>query len=223
MKDSRFIELLNLYVDREIAPEDAAALEAEVHRSAARRQLYEQYCRMDRGCTVLLAQNPAAPAPKLAAALAAADRKVVEFPEHTGGRSKLVLFGGLMAAAAAVAIVFVNRDSTPTAIPSAPQAQATVAVAPTAPIPTGREAVVALPLGGNMASVSTDSVNLAWMRVLELPRTAPLSEADLLLAARPEKTFSDGLTWGLRHENSTFQKGGATRPPTELNAYEVGK
>jgi hypothetical protein len=222
MKDSRFIELLNLYVDREISPEEAAALEAEVYRSAERRQLYEQYCRMDRGCTMLLAQNPASPAPKLAAALAEADRKVVEFPVQPGGRSKLVLFGGLMAAAAAVAIVFVNRDSAPASMPTAPQAQAPVAVVPPAPTPTGREAVVALPLGGASAPVSADSVNLAWM-LKELSRTTPLSDADLLLATRSDKPFSTGLTWGLHGENSTFPKGGATRSPDELNAFEVRK
>lgn len=223
MKDSRFIELLNLYVDREIAPEDAAALEAEVHRSAERRQLYEQYCRMDQGCTLLLSQNTASPAPKLAAALAEAERKVVEFPAHSGGRSKLVLFGGLMAAAAAVAIVFVNRDSVPAPVPAAPQAQAPVAMVPPVPVSTGREAVVALPLGGNTAPVSADSVNLAWMRMQELSRPTPLSDADLLLATRTDKTFSAGLTWGLHGENATFPKGGATRSPDELNAFELRK
>ncbi len=223
MKDSRFIELLNLYVDREISPEDAAALEAEVHRSAERRQVFDQYCRMDRGCTLLLSQGAASPAPKLAAALAEAERKVVEFPADAGGRSKLLLFGGLMAAAAAVAIVFVNRDSVPTTLPTAPQAQAPMAVAPPAPVPTGREAVVTLPLGGSTALVSADSVNLAWMRLLELSRVTPLADADLLLATRTDKTFSAGLTWGLHRENATFPKAGATRPPEELNAYELRK
>ena len=32
MKDSEFLELLNLYLDHEISPADAARLEAEVRR-----------------------------------------------------------------------------------------------------------------------------------------------------------------------------------------------
>ena len=99
---SRFIELLNLYVDREITPAEAAELEAEVQANEQRRRVYNQYCRIDRACTVVLAQGGKVPAPKLAAAIADADRKVEAFPEQTGGRSRLVFLGGMLAAAAAI-------------------------------------------------------------------------------------------------------------------------
>lgn len=227
MKDSRFIELLNLYVDREITPAEAAELEAEVHRSAERHGVFNQYARMDRACTMVLSQHETVPAPKLAAALADAERKVVGFPVQAGGRSKLVFFGGLMAAAAAVAIVFVNRDvpqPTPLAsVPPQPQVRVTE-MAPAAPVPTGREATVALPFGDR--PVQTAAVvrpAFAWMKGMELSRTTPLSDEDVLLVARTEKTFSSGLTWGLRHENATFPKAGVTRRATELNAYELRK
>ena len=53
MKDSEFIELLNLYLDHEITAADAARLEAEVQASPERRRVYQQYCRMQKACTML--------------------------------------------------------------------------------------------------------------------------------------------------------------------------
>ncbi len=227
MKDSRFIELLNLYVDREITPAEAAELEAEVHRSAERRGVFTQYGRMDRACTLVLSRNGAAPAPTLAAALADADRKVVGFPAQADGRFKLVFFGGLMAAAAAVAIVFVNRDAASVRSPSQStmQAQPQVAVVlQPAPVPTGREAVVALPFGDRpVPTAATVRPAFAWMKGMELSRTTPLSDEDVLLVARTEKSFSSGLTWGLRREYATFPKTGVTRSPSEINAFELRK
>ena len=55
MKESEFIELLNLYVDHEISAEDSARLEAEVAKSPARRKTYREYCMMHRACDVLAA------------------------------------------------------------------------------------------------------------------------------------------------------------------------
>jgi hypothetical protein len=56
MKDSEFIELLNLYIDHEIGAEDAARLEAEVLAHSGRRRIYQQYCRMHRACGLLAGQ-----------------------------------------------------------------------------------------------------------------------------------------------------------------------
>ena len=53
MKDSEFIALLNLYIDHEITVADAARLEAEVQSNPERHQIYRQYCRMQKACTVL--------------------------------------------------------------------------------------------------------------------------------------------------------------------------
>ena len=50
MKDSEFLELLNLYLDHEITPADAARLEAEVRADPERRRTYLQYCRMQKAC-----------------------------------------------------------------------------------------------------------------------------------------------------------------------------
>ena len=48
MKDTRFIELVNLYVDRQISPAETAELEAEIQASPRRRKIYQQYCHMQR-------------------------------------------------------------------------------------------------------------------------------------------------------------------------------
>ncbi len=82
MKDSKFIELLNLYVDQQIEPADAALLEEEILRNPARRRTYQQYCRMHRGCAMLQEQSrpQAGVGEKFTAAVAAADEKVVDFP-----------------------------------------------------------------------------------------------------------------------------------------------
>jgi hypothetical protein len=111
MKDAKFIELLNLYVDQQIDSADAALLEEEITRSAARRRTYQQYCRMHKACSVMFEQARPASAvgEKLAAAAAAADEKIVAFPEKQRRPSRVVYWGGLAAAAACVAFVLSSR------------------------------------------------------------------------------------------------------------------
>ena len=96
MKDSEFIELLNLYLDHEISQADAARLEAEVQQSPERRLMYQDYCRMQKACSMLVQESTAS--------ADAADRRVVAFEK---GRSWG--FGtyaaGLCAAAACIALV----------------------------------------------------------------------------------------------------------------------
>lgn len=56
MKESKFIELLNLYIDQQISPEEVARLEEEIIANPRRRRTYQQYCRMHRACTLVFAQ-----------------------------------------------------------------------------------------------------------------------------------------------------------------------
>jgi len=84
MKETRFLELLNLYVDQEITPEEAQELEREINRNPDRRRVYGQYCRMQRACVSLFeSANRQAPPVQLARLMAAArraDEKVTAFP-----------------------------------------------------------------------------------------------------------------------------------------------
>lgn len=82
MKDVRFIELLNLYIDQELSAEETGDLEREILHNPARRRIYEQYCRMHRGCALLFenARSQAPQQPKLDRAAQAAEEKVLRLP-----------------------------------------------------------------------------------------------------------------------------------------------
>jgi hypothetical protein len=54
MKDAKFIELLNLYLDHQI-PDESAELEAEIRAIPRAAALYRQYCQMQKACNVLAA------------------------------------------------------------------------------------------------------------------------------------------------------------------------
>ena len=116
MKESRFIELLNLYIDQEISPEEAALLEQEILRNSQRRKIYVQYCRMHRGSALLFDRYRAGGVPsgdKLAQAARDVDEKVVLFPQTVPTRTmrRWGVAAGLAAAAACVALVLVRFES----------------------------------------------------------------------------------------------------------------
>src|SRR5690606_4552219 len=48
MKEKKFLELLNLYLDGAIDPAGAAELEQEITSNPARRRVYNDYCRIHR-------------------------------------------------------------------------------------------------------------------------------------------------------------------------------
>ncbi|PTY02711.1 hypothetical protein DB347_23670 [Opitutaceae bacterium EW11] len=129
MKESRFIELLNLYVDHQLSPAEAAELESEILRNPARRQTYQQYCRMQKACTMLFERESThAPASgALATALVEADRKIVEFPKSHLHWTRALYPIAAAAAAACIAIVVVRRDQSHGVTPvSAPVVASTV-------------------------------------------------------------------------------------------------
>ncbi len=107
MKESRFIELLNLYLDQQISPDDAAELEAEIARSPAHRRTYLQYCRMHRACALLF-ENFRAPAAPLAQDLHEADGKITAFPSRRF--MPAVGLVGMAVAAVCMAFVLVERS-----------------------------------------------------------------------------------------------------------------
>lgn len=149
MKESRFIELLNLYVDQELSPVEAQELETEIASHPARRSRYEQYCRMQRGCSLLFESTRAqAPRhPKLIRAGEAAEAKVLSFPSpatpvpaNPFGR-RMAWGGSLAAAAACVGVILLQRPVTETASPMA--AAVTPAAIVAAPASTVEEAAEA--------------------------------------------------------------------------------
>lgn len=53
MKNERFVELLNLYLDSEISPEDLAELRAETRRNPEHQKMFLDYCRIYKACSQL--------------------------------------------------------------------------------------------------------------------------------------------------------------------------
>lgn len=161
MKDQEFIELLNLYLDHEISVEDAARLEAEVQRHPGRYRVYREYCQMHKACT-LLSPAHAAGVPAVAAFESRSRRWVNPFA-----------LGGLMAAAAAVAFVFLNQG--PSASPIA-NGGATVADNSTmaAPVATEQPAAAVSPAQRSIGQMVTVTLPLGRADYATTPTTQTL-------------------------------------------------
>jgi hypothetical protein len=113
MNERRFIELLNLYIDDQISPAEAAELESAVLAEPARRRTYEQYCRLHRGCS-LLGEKERAQAPAYAAftrSLRDAERKI-SAPRRPIWQTFAMhpAFGASLAAACVALVFVVNRQ-----------------------------------------------------------------------------------------------------------------
>ena len=102
MKEAKFIELLNLYIDHQISPEEAALLEEEILRNPSRRQTYNQYCRMQRACTLVLDQFNAPAGRNVRGA-----GEIVGF-ESAGRRPHWGYYAAGLAAAAGIALIAVQ-------------------------------------------------------------------------------------------------------------------
>ncbi len=124
MKESRYIELLNLYVDHQLTPIEAAELEAEVHRNPERRRIYTQYCQMQKACSLIFDAERSF-APKTAAVLSAFEAGRGVPSSSVWGMGAL---GGVGLAAAVAFGVFVGirwHSGSPTpAFSSAPEVAA---------------------------------------------------------------------------------------------------
>lgn len=180
MKDSEFIQLLNLYLDHELSTEDAARLEAEVQSDAERQKIYRQYCRMQKACKLLTTDF----GPELAREQQG-DRKVVSFREQMATASPRHAHAGsfytvsaLAAAAACVAIIFVGRnrstpaESTPFAVTPTPQVAPAVLVASTPVVST------TIP---NSSTVDADAPT-AIARSISKPRALGVASRSTLVA-----------------------------------------
>ncbi len=181
MKDSEFIQLLNLYLDHEIAAADAARLEAEVQGNPDRQKIYRQYCRMQKACKLLTTDFR----PELAPTHRR-DRTVISFGEQlAAGAPRQVragrpyAIGGFAAAAACVAIIFVGRgrqvppESPGFAQTPAPQIAPAVLVAAT---PT------ASPVVPDPSSVNSDASPTMVVRSVSGPRALGVGNRSALVA-----------------------------------------
>ncbi len=160
MKDNRFIELVNLYIDRQISAEETAELEAEIQASPQRRAIYRQYCQLH-SATKQVYESFRANAEPQAGAPAG---RVVAGNFARRPRSNWIHYAGGLTAAACLALAFVryNAGSSPatgeiaqtaaapavqvaTVTPPAPVAAERVAAAPTATLVSLKDHLAAEP------------------------------------------------------------------------------
>ncbi len=106
MKDHRFIELLNLYIDRQITVAETAELEAEIQHSPGRQAVYRQYCQIH-AATKLVYNSFRANAAEMPTLQPARTGKIEPF-ETKRGKWQVVYYGAGLAAAACLALVFVR-------------------------------------------------------------------------------------------------------------------
>lgn len=207
MKETRFIELLNLYVDHQIAPEEAAELEAEILRDPARRKTYRDYCRMQRACGMLFdRERQSAPAYfALEKSLKETERKIVGFPDRrkTGWGTYTAAFAGLTAMAACVALVLLRPGATPVAtdvnLASAPAEKTS---APFVIQPSLTQAVAFVPrsnavlqptfasqnlLSSNDADdgLALDRTGVEWLQQVQLPPVQRVLVDNAVFETRP--------------------------------------
>ncbi len=216
MKDSRFIELLNLYVDHRISDADAAVLETEIQHNPARRQIYRQYCRMQKACATL-AENFRTEAPDHADA-----GKVVEFTPRRRSFVRSAYAVGTLAAAACVAVVVLTTRHADRggsiATPNTGGSGAHLAVLPVQPVsaPASRSELkpvfIATPRTGELANANVAERNaLDWMKRMQLPRVttddiwfqtppARLQHTDLKLRQNPDDQDTTELSVAIRFQ-----------------------
>ena len=189
MNDRRFLELLNLYLDHQIGPDEANELDAAVHSSPERRRTYEEYCQLQRGCCQLgnTARLSAPAAPRFSRSLRDAERKISAPPRRAIAWYPLQIgaFASVAVAVGFTLVVFSSRSqqtvnepvrltralniAQPTVVTLAPAVTSAPSRSATGtPIPV-HPALAALSLAANLDAVeietpAPDREALAWMQ-----------------------------------------------------------
>jgi hypothetical protein len=209
MNDKKFMELLNLYLDREIDADDALRLEAEVASDPDRRKIYDQYCRMQKACSMLTDEA--------AAGAADPDRVVVAFPVPSfWARTPLI---GALAAAACILIVVRIRER---AAPDAGPAVSPRTLASTVDLPASTEAMTPVFLARAPSSAQSGAAGftaldspsqdaaLGWIGGVHMAPMFPAPNSELI--ADPK---SEAKAAGLLDP----QTGRVDQEPVEMTAF----
>jgi len=195
MKDNRFIELVNLYIDRQITGEEMELLEAEMQSNPRRRAVYRQYCQMNRATTLVYESFRTEGADQPADMLST-DAKITRFETHSGRPRKHWTYYATGLAAACVALAFARVTFT-----RSTTSQESVAAAQPAKVAA---AVVA------QAPVQTPAV--------EQPKAAPAVRANTLVA---EQDYAAMLA-AMRKEDQRAFASGQIQPSRTTSLFEDG-
>ncbi|HEY4249066.1 MAG TPA: hypothetical protein VGM64_19735 [Lacunisphaera sp.] len=229
MKDNHFIELVNLYIDRQISGQEMESLEAEMQANPRRRAIYRQYCQMHRATTLVYesfrSEDGALSTDKLKT-----QAKIARF-ESRDGRRKHWSYYATGLAAACVAIVFAKVTiSRNTATQTQTVAVKTAAVQPLAvaqSLPVSSQPVVAVVQQPKPVAVTAPSTSLVANQDYTAMLTAMRKEDQRAFASgqiQPSRTtslFEDGVfdsqsSGSLRNFRSTP----ATSQQAEFAAFQ---
>jgi len=219
---SRFIELLNLYLDHQLAPEEIVELEAEVLRSAARRRTYNQYCRLQRGCSLLGEQErSSAPASHaFARSLQDVERKISSPPRPFRQPAYMGLIAASAMAACVAVVVMVNHSPSSEASNAAPQTVAALdtKTAPIAAVAPSFELQPVLAASGfgvtrtirEAEIAATDPEVLGWMKRVE---NLPMQQVVVDYQAFESRV-------GLHSDNRVFRSRHAIQGNAEFASFQ---
>jgi len=225
MKDNRFIELVNLYIDRQISGEEMAELEAEMQASPRRRAVYRQYCQMHRATTLVYesfrTEESGQPAVTMARQGAVAR---FEAPGRRRQTPWTYYAAGLAAACAALVFVrgnFAGTVSAPQVATSAKTAPAVVAALPTPVAPATQtvvapEAKVAAPRANSLVAEQDYAAMLAAMRREEIRAFANGS----IQPSRAPSLFEDGVFDAQSSSSTRAFRNKPAAPRTESAAFQ---
>jgi hypothetical protein len=192
MKDNRFIDLVNLYVDRQITAAETAELEAEIQSNPRHRAIYRQYCQMHHA-TTLVYESFRAGAP---AQEAAAEGTIARFERDR--RTHWGYYAGGLAAAACLALVFVQLNTRRTAeadLLAKTDSLPAVQVATTAPRATVAAPATVEPKAGLVSlrnNVVTEQDYVALLTTLRQEEARAFANGQLQPGQLPS-LFDDGV------------------------------
>lgn len=195
MKDHRFIELVNLYIDRQISAAETAELEAEIQASPQRRAVYRQYCQLHSATKQVYEsfRTSAEPQTRVPAG------RVINADFSRRPRANWIHYAGGLAAAACLAVVFVryNSGSAP-ATNELAQAATTPAVqvaTVTPPAPVASERVAAAPAATLVSlqdHVSAEPDYAAMLAALRREEQRAFANGEIQSSRLPS-LFDDGV------------------------------
>lgn len=216
MKDHRFIELVNLYIDRQISPAEATELETELQANPRRRQVYQQYCRMHRA-TQLVYESFRQEAGREAPQSATQGGSLVRLEGARRRRDRWAYAVAGMAAAACVGLIvsrtFLADGSVPTTL-----AEVTPSSAITSPAPT-RVAVEIPPAAPALEVRSPLTLQADYQSMLA---SFQLSEPTQGTSARAPRSLFEDESFGrpLTDEQRSQLRRSPSQTATEFTAFQ---
>lgn len=227
MKDNRFIELVNLYIDRQISAEETAELEAEIQASPQRRAVYRQYCQLH-SATKQVYESFRTNAEPLAGAPAG---RVVPGNFARRPRTSWIHYAGGLTAAACLTLVFVryNADTSVPAANDLAQTATTPAVqvaTVTPPAPVTVEPVAAAPVSILVSlkdNLSAEPDYAAMLAALRREEQRAFASGEIQ-SSRVPSLFDDGVfearQFAPANNQRTFRGKQAPAQQAEFTAFQ---